>query len=358
MTRDSRRLQRFLEAYEGYVRRVLQPTQDEIRDLLAGWQRPEHWEKYKRTNRIPIPTPIKMVHSRIKRPEQVVDKILRKPERFPGGLGQESVRRMYDTIGIRVVVFFLSHLPLVDRELRSSEMLEVSEQEPPTAYMSPRQAQVLSLDHLVQLEKESGYSSVHYILRLRDSAVPEADRPFFEVQIQTAAQELWSAMEHHLGYKPGGRTSVAARRQFKILATLVSAIDDHFDLLYDELNRYQDEQTYDDGDDLTVENLPPVLAEHGIACAQRDINNILKFLYSRGVERVRDVRALATPKRLSIIRSTYLAVSGRHPLNLEVIATLAALRGATSERAEVERIKAQISYRGAWDAIRSEFLQT
>lgn len=43
MTRDSRRLQRFLAAYQAYVRRMLQPTQEEIRGLLRQWRRPEHW---------------------------------------------------------------------------------------------------------------------------------------------------------------------------------------------------------------------------------------------------------------------------------------------------------------------------
>lgn len=354
--RDSRRLQRFLAAYEGYVRDVLQPTQDEIRAILTDWQRPEHWVKYKRTNRIPIPTPLKVVYSRIKRPEQVVDKIFRKGERYPAGLEAASFRAMHDALGVRIVVFFLSHLPLVDRELRTSELFEVSTAEPPTAYMSSNQARVLSLEHLIQEEKESGYSSVHYVLRLRRPAAGASDeRPWFEVQVQTAAQELWSEMEHHLGYKPGRRSSVTARRQFKILATMMSAIDEHFDLLYDELNRYQDAEDYADGDLLTAENLSAVLAEHGLSCAQRDVNNILKLLDSRGVGRVRDLRQLATPKRLAIIRSTYLGVSGRLPANLEVIATLAALRGASSESAEVERIKAQISYRGAWDSIRQEF---
>ncbi len=355
MSRDPRRLKRFLDEYEHHVRDVLQPTQDEIRRILTDWQRPEHWVKYKRTNRIPIPTPIKVVYSRIKRPEQVVDKIFRKPERYPAGLHADSFRAMHDAIGVRIVVFFLSHLPLVDRELRSSELFDVSRDEPPMAYMSSYQAKVLSLDHLIQEEKESGYSSVHYVLRLREPAAMTAERPWFEVQVQTAAQELWSEMEHHLGYKPGRRSSMTARRQFKILATMMSAIDEHFDLLYDELNRYQEAETYGDADVLNPENLAAVLAEHGISCAQRDVNNILKFLDSRGVARVRDVRALATPKRLTIIRSTYLAVSGRLPANLEVIATLAALRGASSESAEIERINAQISCRGAWDSIRQEF---
>jgi len=351
-------LHEFLQAYETYVREVLQPTQLEVREILESWQRPEHWAKYKRTNRIPIPTPVRMAFSRIKRPEQVVDKIFRKPDSFPAGVVPESFRRMHDTIGVRVLVYVLSHLPLVDRELRGSDVFEISSEEPATAYMSASQVRLLGLDHLVQREKESGYSSVHYILRLRSSVVPERDRPWFELQVQTVTQELWSVMEHHLGYKPGSRTNVAARRQFTILAKMLNAIDEHFTLLYEELNRFQEEASYEADDPLEAENLPSVLAEFGIACAQRDINNILKFLTSRGVDTVDDLRGLATPRRLTIVRNTYLSVVGRPPVSLEVIATLAAMRGAPDEAEEIRRVKAQIEYRGAWDSIRQEFTQS
>ena len=99
-----------------------------------------------------------------------------------------------------------------------------------------------------------------------------------------------------------------------------------------------------------------MLSELGISCAQRDINNILKFLYSRGVEMLADLRVLATPNRLEMINNTYLAEVGRAPLNLEVIAAMAALKGvSTDEKAMHQAVQAQIAYRGTWDAIRQEF---
>ena len=345
----------FLQAYERHVKEVLRPTRREVRRILERWQKPDHWVKYKRTNRLPIPTPVEKAITRIKRPEQVVDKIFRKRDKFPDGLDPASFLKMHDAVGVRVVVYFLSHLPLIDRELRGSELLEISSDEPPTAYMSADQVNVLGLNHLRQAEKESGYSSVHYTLRLRNSGLPEERRPWFELQVQTVTQELWSTMEHHLGYKPGTPTNVAAQRQFKILSKMLGAVDDHFNFLYEEMNRFQEEVAYADTDALTVESLPPVLADHGISCAQRDINNILKFLYSRGVETVHDLQEVATPKRLAIIRHTYLSLTGRLPANLEVVATLAALRGAPDEPAEIETIKSQIAFRGAWDSIRDDF---
>jgi putative GTP pyrophosphokinase len=261
---------------------------------------------------------------------------------------------MSDALGVRVVVFVLSHLALVDREIRSSNEIEVSKKEPPMIYASADQARMLGLEHLVQKEKESGYSSVHYTIRLRHTSVPRRERPWFELQVRTLAQELWSEIEHHLGYKPGRRSNVSARRQLRILAKHIAAIDEHFNFLYEELNRFQQTVSYSRDDPLSVENLPSVLAEIGLTCAQRDMNNILKLLYSRGLETVGALGTLATPRRLEIIRHTYLSVTGRLPTSLEVIATLAALVGAKTEEEEIERIKSQIAYRWAWDAIRSE----
>jgi hypothetical protein len=118
-------------------------------------------------------------------------------------------------------------------------------------------------------------------------------------------------------------------------------------------NRFLEE--YAPHDPLSVESLPAVLAEVEIICAQRDLNNIIKFLYSRQVVTVRDLRELVTTRRLEIIRNTFVSVTGRDPVNLEVIAALAAVRGAANEQEEIESIKLQIHYRGAWDEIRREF---
>lgn len=351
---DIAQLSRFLQSYERYVKDVLQPAQVVINSILSPWVEPEYWEKYKRTERIPIPTPVKTTYSRIKRPEQVVDKILRQAHKFTAGLAPESVTQMEDTIGFRSLVYFLSHLPLIDRELRSMGVFEISTESPPVAYLGDHQPELLSLDHLIQWKKQSGYCSVHYTLRLADGGLPIEQRPWFELQVRTLTMELWSTMEHHLGYKPAQGTHIAAKRQFKLISKMLGAIDEHFNFLYEELNRYQEELPYSDSDPLSPENLPSALAEISISCAQRDINNILKFFFSRGVETVRDLRELATPHRLEKIHNTYLAVMGRSPQNLEVIACLAAIRGATTSEEETQRIRSQMAYRGAWESIRQE----
>ncbi len=42
-----------------------------------------------------------------------------------------------------------------------------------------------------------------------------------------AAQDLWSTLEHHLGYKPTKRTHSMAKSQLRILSAMLRAIDDN-----------------------------------------------------------------------------------------------------------------------------------
>ena len=261
---------------------------------------------------------------------------------------------MYDAVGVRVIVYFLRHIPLLDRDLRNSEFVEISDEERPVAYMGPHEARILSLDHLDQAQKESGYRSVHYLARLKDSTVPKNLRPVFELQVRTAAQDLWSTLEHHLGYKPTKRTHSMAKAQLRVLSSLLRVVDENFNLLYEELNRSYDDRDYSTSEELTAEVLPSALSEAGLSCNQRDINNILTLLFSRGVKTVGGLLELAAPSRLEIISNTYVAVAGRDPTNLEIIATLASMSGAASHAEAIKRIKLQIDYLGAADTIRQD----
>lgn len=182
----------------------------------------------------------------IKRPESVVDKIQRHPGFFTQGLTENSFHFMNDTVGIRVVLYFLRHLPAIDREIRQHNNLEVSEAYPPKAYLNADLATRLSLNHLNPVQKESGYASLHYILRLRQSAVPIEVRPWFELQVRTLTEHTWGEIEHILGYKPDKRTSFAVKKQFQIISKLLEAIDEHFNFLFEELLRFQVEVAYEE----------------------------------------------------------------------------------------------------------------
>lgn len=346
---DSDVMRKFLEDYKEYIEEVLEPTKREVKDIFLQWKDSNYWSKYTERTRMPSPSPIQRFRTRIKRPESVVDKIFRKPESFPDGIVSESFRKMNDALGARIIVYFLAQLPLIDKELRSSGQFDVVEE---VAYLTPDMLQRLGLISLNQREKDSGYISIHYILRLKDTSVPVHKRPLFELQVRTLAEDIWGEIEHVLGYKPDKRTSFAVKKQFQIISHLLMAIDENFNFLYEELSRFQEEVNVKDTDPLNAENLPPTLNEIGIGCAQKEIDGLLKLLVSRGIATVGQLLSVATSRRLEIIRNIYRAEEGRAPTNFEVVASLATLLGADTEEEAIERIRANISFLRVWQEMK------
>ncbi len=338
------KLKEFLSEYEKYKAQILNPTHNELKNVLSSWEKADYWNKYTTGKGVATPSPIRMTITRVKHPEKVVDKIFRKSETFPKGLSLASLKQMHDVIGARIIVYFSSQLPLIDKEIRSSNVFEIVEDSPPEAYLDSEILARLGLSHICQKYKESGYTSIHYTVRLKDSAIPVKDRPYMEIQVRTLAQELWCELEHVLSYKPEYRTNLSAKRRFQILSKEVGAIDEHFDLLYEDLIHNQEIASYSDSDILTFENLPKVLMEIGIQCAFTELNPTLKILFSRDIKTIADLLKIATPRRLATIRNTYISAIGHAPDNLELISALASLKGAQTNENEIERVKSQIDY--------------
>lgn len=339
---------RFLADYGEYVEAVLRPTKLEVETLLGRLRARRYWAKYQTDPTLPIPSPIHRVRTRIKRPESAEDKIQRKPESFPDGLCQESLRCMYDAVGTRIICFFLSDLPLVDKEIRQLDEIELSEDDPPIAYLPEEVWNRLGLQHIVRKENPSGYASIHYIMRLKGSSVAANNRPWFELQVRTLTEDVWAEIEHLLGYKPDKKTFFAVKEQFRILSKLLGAVDEHFDFLRDELERLQRDIKIDEEAKLNPENLPRVLSSVGVGVAQLDIDGLLKILASYGIETVEELRKLAQPADLKLIRREWETRVGSPPDNFSVIATLASFRDVRGVRTKQQRIREQIALWEFW----------
>lgn len=340
----SNELEKFLKEYTAYEQNVLKPTLQEINRGLKEFENPDFWGKYTTGKGVATPSPIKQVMSRIKQPDKVVEKIFRKPELFPEKLSPKSLDNMFDTIGVRIIVYFSSQLSLIDRELRNSNYFELDEVIEPEAYLNPEKLRRLGLSHIDAKEKESGYTSIHYMVKLKDSSIAREKRPVFEIQVRTLAQELWSELEHVLSYKAETRPNLSAKRRFQILSGEISAIDEHFNLLYEELIHNQSLIEYKDSDILTFENMPKILSEIGVQCAITELNSILKALFSQNVKTVESFFKLATPLRLTTIRNCYVSLTGHAPNSIELISTLSILNSVQSKEVEMERIQAHINF--------------
>ncbi|MBD3341193.1 MAG: hypothetical protein GF353_18955 [Candidatus Lokiarchaeota archaeon] len=344
----------FLECYESYVQEVIEPTYEELKEIFRKWNDPKFWKKYSQKEQVPIPSPIRRTNQRIKRPESVVDKIFRKPQDYPDGLTCASLKNMHDLLGGRISVFFNGDLPLIDLELRKSSLFEVSE-ERSKAYFNKDHLNKLGLNHVSQVDKDSGYTSIHYIVRLKESVLPEEKRPWFEIQVRTLIQDAWADIEHVLGYKPNKSTILSVRKQFQLIASQLCVIDEHFDFLRHELSKYQEKVTFNPDDDLNAENLPLILNKIGIECAQREINGLLKLLNSRGISKAGDLTNQATNMKLDVINNTFVNYIGREPNNFEKVASIAAIKDMQNEQQMNKTIKAQIDFLSAWEKLKKNF---
>jgi putative GTP pyrophosphokinase len=103
--RISKKLQQFLHEYEQYFRHVLKPTYDEVKKYLKQLEDSSLWNLNTIGSTTVNQSPIRMTMIRIKRPEATVDKISRSPDKFPDGLSSQSLKKMCDTIGVRILVY-------------------------------------------------------------------------------------------------------------------------------------------------------------------------------------------------------------------------------------------------------------
>lgn len=81
-----------------------------------------------------------------------------------------------------------------------------------------------------------GYLSLHYICYLKEGSL--RDIPF-EIQMRTALQHVWSAIEHDIGYKGAVKLPPEFVRQFSRLAGMLEMADDEFSRLRTAMSEYR-----------------------------------------------------------------------------------------------------------------------
>ena len=319
-------LDRFVTLYEDYSTHILQPTRQSLQELFRTWRIPAYWKKYAEEKTAPLPSPVQRCSLRIKEAKSVLRKIIAKADEFPDGLTWNSFERMFDAVGARVVVYFLSSLSLLDREIRESGRFEISSEHPPHAYLSKEIYDRLGLT-MERRDKASGYASIHYVLRLKDGLLPPEERPWFELQLRTITQDAWAEIEHVLGYKPNRSTTPQVKKQFQVISHLLHAVDEHFDLLQDEISHQQSRVRPKASDPLNSENLPGILAEHQIRCAQYDIKGLIKLAAGRGIKTVGDLRRIVTPERIQLVQKSLRRELHHNPEDYSLLTALLLLNG-------------------------------
>ncbi len=124
-------------------------------------------------------SPIEFVTGRVKK----ISSILEKAER--AGIAEENIAtEMEDIAGIRIMCQFIDDIYAVAELVKKRSDMEV----------------VLIKDYVVN-PKESGYKSLHVIIKYPLQTIDGRKEILAELQIRTLAMNFWATIEHSLNYK-------------------------------------------------------------------------------------------------------------------------------------------------------------
>ena len=164
------------------------------------------------------------IECRVKSEKSLIGKLELKGAKY------KTIKDVTDLVGLRVITFYTDDVDKVAAIAKC--VFDIDWQ------------QSVDKRKLHQLDS-FGYNSLHYICRLPeeqeagDSSLKAGGGIYFELQMRTALQHVWSTIEHDTGYKSDVKISPEHRRQFSRLAGMLELVDDEFSRLRTVITNYR-----------------------------------------------------------------------------------------------------------------------
>lgn len=152
------------------------------------------------------------IEYRVKTEQSLAGKLERKGDKYA------SLEDITDLVGLRIITFYTDDVDKVAAIVQQLYDVDWDNS------IDKRKAHELT---------SFGYNSLHYICRLKEGSAP------FEIQMRTALQHVWSAIEHDIGYKGAVKLPPEYRRQFSRLAGMLELADDEFSRLRTTMTDYR-----------------------------------------------------------------------------------------------------------------------
>lgn len=160
--------------------------------------------------------PIHHIDTRLKSPASIVEKLNRK------GLPQtlEAIEQnLTDIAGVRIVCNYVEDIYHI------AELL-----------LRQRDVELVRKRDYIQNPKESGYRSLHLVIRIPVFLSSHTELIPVEIQIRTIAMDFWATLEHQLRYKSDQETTQKLRRRLQNCAEKSAWLDREMQSIYQEIH--------------------------------------------------------------------------------------------------------------------------
>lgn len=260
------------------------------------------------------------IESRAKDPDSFERKVDKKRESY-----NDPLTDVTDLIGVRVIAYYLEDVEKINEIIRSEFDVDAEN----------------SMDKLDDMEPDRfGYRSVHFVACLAAERAVLAEWAVFsgrkaEIQVRTATQHAWAAVEHKLSYRRTSEAPRKLRRKLLRLSALFELADEQFSVVKNELEAveagYSDEVKGGNLDlPLDISSLEAFIDANSL------VSEVTQKLESRGFKSL-PVEAGGYEERYH--RDLRDLVTILEDLGVETIANFdALLREISSDEANINRI--------------------
>lgn len=149
-------------------------------------------------------TPIHHMESRVKSVQNIMEKLQRKGF----DISKDSVRKLTDIAGIRVICNYINDVYDVSELLIKQDDIDL----------------IRKRDYIAN-PKKSGYRSLHLIVTVPIFLTESVEVLPVEIQFRTTAMDTWASLEHELKYKNKGDLSEDAQMELIACANDLADID-------------------------------------------------------------------------------------------------------------------------------------
>ncbi len=163
--------------------------------------------------------PIEHIKSRIKTPESIMDKLIRKGYE----ISLENARdHIYDVAGIRIITSFTSDIYNLSKLI-----------------CNIKDIRVIQIKDYIKEPKSNGYRSLHLLLEVPIYLSDRIEYLKLEVQLRTIAMDFWASLEHKIYYKFDKTVPSYLTEQLKDCAELANFLDEKMLSINDEIKKYK-----------------------------------------------------------------------------------------------------------------------